>query len=658
MGAATKEQRALVKQYASRGDQVYSGLQMRFDSQRDVSAFLLRAGIDGIQYDAGTLSGTKSEARNYVVFDDNAISIESKEQFQKGKSDEPLGGKTDKEPVRQGSGERVEAKEGSQAEPERRREDVRNQSALQGAVERDLGRKLPPDAYKIESTPKTAEHKIAEKIAKSVFGKDVVWFSESAEAGGKGYNLGGCVIPGHEGKLFINVKTKKPAIVSVVHEALHLLKREHRDLYAPLAQAMVEEATGEFQKRGHEMMKLGYQPQHVLEELVSELGGEAFRQDSFLGRLRARSPKAFGKLVEIMQRLTEKAQAYLGKEKIEGSEKYFRDFGRVHDVLADAVAGARERVQGEGRMAAQRFSKEGPQPEDKPFPKELLAELEKAALRDRGTGDQWEKQYPMKAWVEEIKKGSEFWTVQIPEKAQKIIKSFGYDGIKELGLKGEKDRSKRQINWIAFDEKGQIKSAIGNRGAYDPTKADFSMQREATDFEQYDLWGNAIAGKDIEAEQDFRKKFNIEKNEVFDYPGFHEWMNEQMGQIRYARDFDSMKPKDQRYWVDAFKAKKESEKLAAIKKGPLVTEFEKLQAEKGKTKDLDVSDLPLFDGGRDLFDALFQKEGPTEEAKDLIKQAKYKSPRVFDRDFGRHSLEEHGETKGEYLRRVICGGRP
>ena len=42
---------------------------------------LLRAGIDGIKYKAGTLAGIESKAYNYVVFDESAISIEDLTKF-------------------------------------------------------------------------------------------------------------------------------------------------------------------------------------------------------------------------------------------------------------------------------------------------------------------------------------------------------------------------------------------------------------------------------------------------------------------------------------------------------------------------------------------------------------------------------------------------
>ena len=58
------------------GNYIYHTLSEHLGSDREASAFLLRAGIDGIEYPAGTPSGMKSNAKNYVVFDENAITIE------------------------------------------------------------------------------------------------------------------------------------------------------------------------------------------------------------------------------------------------------------------------------------------------------------------------------------------------------------------------------------------------------------------------------------------------------------------------------------------------------------------------------------------------------------------------------------------------------
>lgn len=117
---------------------------------------------------------------------------------------------------------------------------------------------------------------------------------------------------------------------------------------------------------------------------------------------------------------------------------------------------------------------------EKPFPPDALAALKRAAKRtrtvaeDRRYDDKWTGDYPLRQWVQEIEEGYEYWSTQVPTKAIPILSGLGYDGIKEVGLKGEPDRAKRQINWIAFDPT-QIKSAIGNRGTFDPADPNILM---------------------------------------------------------------------------------------------------------------------------------------------------------------------------------------
>ncbi len=57
--------------------------------KKAASLFLLRMGIDGIRYPAGSLSGMKIEAKNYVVFDPNAVTIEEHVQYAVAKKRTP-----------------------------------------------------------------------------------------------------------------------------------------------------------------------------------------------------------------------------------------------------------------------------------------------------------------------------------------------------------------------------------------------------------------------------------------------------------------------------------------------------------------------------------------------------------------------------------------
>jgi hypothetical protein len=71
--------------YKITGEEMYVWLSKQLGSDKEASLFLLRAGIDGIKYKSGTLSGmSDKEGYNYVIFDSNDITIEGKEKFADG----------------------------------------------------------------------------------------------------------------------------------------------------------------------------------------------------------------------------------------------------------------------------------------------------------------------------------------------------------------------------------------------------------------------------------------------------------------------------------------------------------------------------------------------------------------------------------------------
>jgi hypothetical protein len=60
------------------GENLHGKQGKSFNSQKEASLFLKRAGIDGIRYPSGSLSGGSGQGKNYVVFDENAITIEER----------------------------------------------------------------------------------------------------------------------------------------------------------------------------------------------------------------------------------------------------------------------------------------------------------------------------------------------------------------------------------------------------------------------------------------------------------------------------------------------------------------------------------------------------------------------------------------------------
>jgi DNA polymerase III sliding clamp (beta) subunit (PCNA family) len=76
--------------YEVKGDEMYDWLSKKLGSPKMASLFLLENGIDGIKYPAESIAkGTTSETArgfNYVVFDENAVTIEEKQNFNQGGS--------------------------------------------------------------------------------------------------------------------------------------------------------------------------------------------------------------------------------------------------------------------------------------------------------------------------------------------------------------------------------------------------------------------------------------------------------------------------------------------------------------------------------------------------------------------------------------------
>lgn len=83
-----------IKPDATNAD-IYKGLSKALGGDKQASLFLIENGIDGIKYPAESLSrgATSETARgfNYVVFDENAVTVENKIKFQKTKTPQPLG---------------------------------------------------------------------------------------------------------------------------------------------------------------------------------------------------------------------------------------------------------------------------------------------------------------------------------------------------------------------------------------------------------------------------------------------------------------------------------------------------------------------------------------------------------------------------------------
>jgi hypothetical protein len=71
------------------GNMVYRVLSSAIGGDRNASAFLQDAGVDGVRYSADSIYGTNTGATNYVVFDENAVTVEEHIKYQRKELDAP-----------------------------------------------------------------------------------------------------------------------------------------------------------------------------------------------------------------------------------------------------------------------------------------------------------------------------------------------------------------------------------------------------------------------------------------------------------------------------------------------------------------------------------------------------------------------------------------
>jgi hypothetical protein len=214
--------------------------------------------------------------------------------------------------------------------------------ALKKAIERQLPKELPKGSIEAVGVPKTEEHQMTDRLVSEVFGKKAVWFKMSDEVKRR-FDIGGAVMSGRPGEVFINESTKKPVIVTGIHEGLHVMQREHPDLYNDLKKAMLEEGTGDFTAYQKKMVDKGYTGKEALDESIAEISGERFTDHDFLRRLADKSPEAFRKFVQLTREAIAKIRDWVKKSDIEHAGKYFRDLDRVDSALQDAVIQMRKR---------------------------------------------------------------------------------------------------------------------------------------------------------------------------------------------------------------------------------------------------------------------------------------------------------------------------
>jgi ribosomal protein S18 acetylase RimI-like enzyme len=133
-------------------------------------------------------------------------------------------------------------------------------------------------------------------------------------------------------------------------------------------------------------------------------------------------------------------------------------------------------------------------------PADVVEAIQSLAKRDRSVArpgyDMWDKNsITLRDWIKDRFDGSlshdeGTWATQVPEKVTKLLQAMGYDGIRHDG--GVSTGGKHHHVWIAF-EPNQIKSAVGNKGTFNPNTNNIIAEPGADYGEQHGMFGDEPA---------------------------------------------------------------------------------------------------------------------------------------------------------------------
>lgn len=416
---------------AKDGGGAYRRISARIGSDRGASNFLLRAGIDGIDYPAGSLGTTfaKRGGRNYVVFDPNAVTIEERATFSRKQKELPPEEAQSNLKKWFGNSKVVDEK----GNPLRVFSGHWN-TAMYGT--KYSPKKGVAGGYYASEDPKISSNyaigKAPSNEARGYFVRD--------QKGGYSKKLSTVKLTDEQIKKLDDLKKITNSYGEHVHGDLSEMDRyiqNNKNHDAAVRRWSLNGGSHNIQN---------------IYEFMDQMGGTiSYNLD--------REPNEEYNPVELQQN------------------------SPFEDILDELGLDWNTPTKAQPGVYPIYLKIENPLDASTLFPKDLLAALKEKAKRERPPQvglygiNQWSKEYPLKEWVKEIESGEESWTTKIPQAAIPIIKSFGYDGIKELGMKGAAPGEKRQVNWVAFDA-NQIKSATGNRGSFDSSNPDIMFSRK------------------------------------------------------------------------------------------------------------------------------------------------------------------------------------
>lgn len=372
----------------------------------------------------------------------------------------------------------------------------------------------------------------------SAFGKRVVGFDVTAEVLSREFGFfNGVTRPGRDNRIFINARSDRPHLAVLGHEMAHQLKRDRPDLFQDLVQAIRPYVKAREYGEGFARSAVarysypqGASAQQrdaaVREEFIGEVLSDGFMDPGFWRAVGDHNPSLLQRLAAMVQRMIEsirEATGYTAR-----TSQYLSDYERVMAIAGRVMADYGLSVPGlDGQTGGPAFNRQGEAVDSPAFrswfgdskvvdeqgrPRvvyhgtrrdfsafkparvagvasgtEASAELGHFfsddlvyvdGLLEEGPDTFAEGSNVMPSFLalrnpkiepmQKIQDIEESWTPERVKRYRKNLERLGHDGIIFRG--------RNASEYVAFRPE-QIKSAVGNRGTFDPLSQDVRFNR-------------------------------------------------------------------------------------------------------------------------------------------------------------------------------------
>lgn len=171
-----------------------------------------------------------------------------------------------------------------------------------------------------------------------IFGKRIVYFNNSRP---DIYAFDGATLPSTPNVIYIDANSSKPHMVVVGHELVHVLRRDHPDIYTRFVEATSNLVQNYEEYRScldsltaKEGKRLS--DSRAYEEFLGDFVGDQGLDPVFWQEIANRQPTIFKKLVSFVKKFLNKILNKLLYK--DSTSQYFKDIKKARDTAVDALA--------------------------------------------------------------------------------------------------------------------------------------------------------------------------------------------------------------------------------------------------------------------------------------------------------------------------------